>query len=329
MTPARWQTWTALGLVYVVWGSTYLAIRYVVESLPPLLTASSRFVLASLLLGTYVLVRRGPGAFRAPPRAYAAAAGVGLLLLCLGNGGVTVAEEAGLPSGLTALLVAGVPLWVVVLRATARDRPTGRTVLGVVLGFAGLAVLLLPGARPAGVTLLPVLTVLASSLFWAVGSFTAARVPLPADPLVTTVVEMLGGAVGLVLWGYGRGESPVLVDVRLSSVLAFAYLVVFGSIVAFTAYSWLLGAAPISWVSTYAYVNPVVAVGLGALFVAEPVTGTTLLGGAITVLAVAVVVAEEGTRSREPLEVPADAPRVGPGAQGPVDRQGRARSSAT
>lgn len=294
MTPARWRTWTALGLVYVVWGSTYLAIRYVVESLPPLLTASTRFVVASGLVVTYLLARRGAAAFRGSLRQYATAAAIGLLLLCGGNGGVTLAEQAHLPSGLAALLVAGVPLWVVLLRASRRDRPSRRTVAGVALGFCGLAVLLLPGARPQGVALGAVLLVVCSSMLWAFGSFVGSRLPLPADPLVASVAEMLGGAVGLCVVGVARGESLHLSGVRASSVAAFAYLVVFGSIVAFTAYSWLLPNAPISWVATYAYVNPVVAVLLGATFVGERITATTVVGGAVTLLAVGVVVSQEG-----------------------------------
>ncbi len=316
MTTAAWRTWTALGLVYVVWGSTYLAIRYVVDSLPALLTASARFLVASALVVVFLLLRRGLAAFRSTPRQLVNAAAIGVLLLCGGNGGVTLAEQAHLPSGLAALLVAGVPLWVVVLRATGRDRPTPVTVAGVLLGFVGLAVLLLPGARPDGVRLGAVLLVIGSSVLWAVGSWTASRVSLPADPLVTTVVEMLGGAVALAALGFARGESARLTDVRTPSVLAFAYLVVFGSIVAFTAYSWLLGHAPISWVSTYAYVNPVVAVLLGAAFVGERVTSTTLVGGGVTLLAVAVVVAEEGRRRRAlPPDVSVDAPLHQAGAR--------------
>lgn len=334
---ADWRLWTALGLVYVVWGSTYLAISFVVTSLPPLLTASARFVLASALLAAFLVVRRGRAAFRARPRELASAAAIGLLLLLGGNGGVTLAEHAELPSGLTALLIAGVPLWVVLLRAAGRDLPTPRTVLGVALGFGGLAVLLLPGARPDGVTLGPVLLVLGSSLLWALGSWAATRVPLPPDGVLVTVVEMLGGAVGLAVAGLARGESWRLVDVQPSSVLAFGYLVVFGSLVAFTAYSWLLGNAPVSLVATYAYVNPVVAVGLGVAFAGEAVPGTTVLGGVVTVAAVAVVVAEESRRRRATLlEVPADAPGSGvqdpavrPDGQGPEDRQGRLRRSAT
>ncbi len=295
MTPPRWQTWTGLGLVYVVWGSTYLAIRYVLESLPPLLTAGTRFLTASALLGGFLLLRRRR-TVRPSLRQVAWAAAVGLLLLLGGNGGVTLAENAHLPSGLAALLVAAVPLWVVLLRAAARDRPTRGTLVGVAVGFVGLAVLLLPGARPTGVTVGPVLLVLGSSTLWATGSVVAGRVDLPADPLVTTVVQMLGGATGFWVVGLLSGESPHLHDVRASSVVAFGYLVVFGSIVAFTAFSWLLSTAPVSLVSTYAYVNPVVAVLLGAAFVGEQISATTLVGGAITVAAVALVITEESRR---------------------------------
>ena len=292
------------------------------ESLPALLTAGARFLLAAGLLTAYLLVRRSPGSFRATRRQGLTAAGIGLLLLCGGNGGVTLAEQAHLPSGLTALLVAGVPLWVVVLRALARDRPSVRTVLGVLLGFVGLAVLLLPGARPTGVATGAVLLVIGSSMLWGLGTWIGSVADLPADPLLTTVLEMLGGAAGLALLGAARGERVHLAAVRPSSVVAFAYLVVFGSVVAFTAYSWLIGSAPISQVATYAYVNPVVAVLLGAAFVGEQVTLTTLVGGAVTVLAVAVVVSEQRLGRRTPAT-------GDPAGQGPEDLQGRARSSAT
>jgi drug/metabolite transporter (DMT)-like permease len=320
-----WQIWTALGLVYVVWGSTYLAIRYVVDSLPPLLTASTRFTLAALVLTTYLLVRRGRHALAATRRQYANAVGVGLLLLLGGNGCVVIAEDQGLPSGLTALIVAAVPLWVVLLRALGRDRPASRTLLGVAIGFIGLAVLLGRGARPEDVGVAPAVLVVASSVLWSVGSYLATRIDLPREPLVASVAEMAGGAVGLAAVGLLRSERVDVGQVQLSSVLALAYLVLFGSVVAFTAYSWLLGVAPVSKVSTYAYVNPVVAVVLGALFVGEKVTTTSVIGGLLTLVAVAVVVSEEGRRRRtEPLALPADAP-----AQMPDELQGRDRSSTT
>ena len=314
MTPPAWKTWTALGLVYVVWGSTYLAIAYVVDTLPALLSASVRFAVAGLLLAAYLRLRRGRSAFRATRREALGALGVGALLLLGGNGLVTLAEERDVPSGLTALLVAAVPLWVVLLRSASGDRPAARTLLGVALGFAGVAVLLLPGARPAGVALLPALLVVASSMLWSIGSFTATRIALPADALLTTTLQMVGGTVALGLAGAVRGERFDVDAVSGQSVAALAYLVVFGSLVAFTAYSWLLGVAPVSQVATYAYVNPVVAVLLGVLVAGEAVETVTLVGGAITVLAVAVVVGEEGRKSP---------------AYEPEDRQARDRSSRT
>ena len=314
MTPPAWKTWTALGLVYVVWGSTYLAIAYVVDTLPALLSASVRFAVAGLLLAVYLRLRRGRAAFRATRREALGALGVGALLLLGGNGLVTLAEERDVPSGLTALLVAAVPLWVVLLRSASGDRPAARTLLGVALGFAGVAVLLLPGARPAGVALLPALLVVASSILWSIGSFTATRIALPADALLTTTLQMVGGTVALGLAGAVRGERFEVDAVSGQSVVALAYLVVFGSLVAFTAYSWLLGVAPVSQVATYAYVNPVVAVLLGVLVAGEAVETVTLVGGAITVLAVAVVVGEEGRKAP---------------AYEPEDRQARDRSSST
>ncbi|MCW2724457.1 MAG: yedA1 [Frankiales bacterium] len=324
--PPGWQVWTALGIVYVVWGSTYLAIRYVVGSLPPMFSACTRFALAGLVLATFLAVRHRPGAWRATRRQWLNAGLIGVMLLCGGNGGVTLAEDRGLPSGLTALLVAAVPLWVVLLRLLDGDRPARRTLIGVGIGFVGLAVLLGPGARPSAVSAGAAALVLGSSLLWAAGSYLATRLELPAEPLLATVAQMAGGAIGFALIGSIRHETLDPAHVQTSSLVALAYLVVFGSVVAFTAYSWLLGVAPVSKVATYAYVNPVVAVLLGSLFVGETVTGTALFGGALTLLAVAVVVSEEGRRRGDlPLEVPADAPV----AQTPDDVQGRERSSRT
>ena len=297
--------WTALWLVYVVWGSTYLAIAYVVDTAPPLVSMGLRFGAAAVLLATYVAVRRGPAALRVSRRQLRSAAGVGLLLLLGGNGLVAVAEDGALPSGLAALLVAVIPLWVVVLRWLADDRPSALTVAGVALGFVGLAVLLLPGARPDDVAVGAVATVLVGALLWSVGSFYATRAELPEDGLTTTTLEMAAGSVGLLVVGTLRGERFDPSQVSASSWVALGYLVVFGSLVAFTAYAWLLTVAPVSQVSTYAYVNPVVAVALGAVLRDEDVTGLTVLGGAITVLAVAVVVREEGRRrAAERVEPP-------------------------
>ncbi len=321
--PPVWKTWTALGIIYVVWGSTYLAIRYTVDGLPPLLTASGRFLLSAVLMAAYIAVRRGAAPFRATRAQWAAAVAVGLLLLLGGNGCVMLAEDADLPSGLTALLVAGVPLFVVALRWLVHDRPSGRTLLGVGVGFAGLAVLLLPGARPTGVPLGAAGLVVFASMLWSMGSVLASRVALPRDPLVNTVGQMLGGGVGLALAGALRGEQLTSDGAGTSAWVAFGYLVVFGSLVAFTAYAWLLQNAPVSQVATYAYVNPVVAVLLGALIAGESITATSLVGGSVTLVAVYLVVTEEARRRRLAAKA-ADQPDYVP-----TDRQPRSRSSAT
>jgi drug/metabolite transporter (DMT)-like permease len=324
MAVPAWKTWTALGIVYVVWGSTYLAIRYAVDGLPPLLTAAGRFLVSALVLSAFVAVRRGRRPFRASRREWAGAAAVGLLLLLGGNGAVMLAEDAHLPSGLTALLVAGVPLFVVALRWLLRDRPTQRTLLGVGVGFVGLAVLLLPGSRPEGVSLAAAATVVVGSLLWSTGSVLAGHLRLPKDPLVVTVGEMLGGAAGLALVGALKGEQLSADGAGARAWIALAYLVVFGSVIAFTAYSWLLQTAPVSQAATYAYVNPVVAVGLGALVAGESITATSLIGGLVTLVAVYLVVTEEGRRRRGAPEVESEGqPYV------PTERQGRLRSSAT
>jgi drug/metabolite transporter (DMT)-like permease len=298
MPAATWKTWTALAIVYVVWGSTYLAIRYAVDGLPPLLTASARFLVSALLLAAYVAVRRGRQAFRATRREWLGAGAVGVLLLLGGNGAVMLAEDAHLPSGLAALLVAGVPLFVVALRWVLRDRPTPRTLVGVGIGFLGLALLLLPGARPQGVSVLAAGLVVLGSFLWSTGSVLAGRVALPRDPLVVTIGEMLGGTVGLGVAGALRGEHLSTGGAGAKAWVALAYLVVFGSVVAFTAYSWLLQTAPVSQAATYAYVNPVVAVALGAVIAGEAITATSLVGGLVTLVAVYVVVTEEGRRPR-------------------------------
>ena len=298
-----WQVWTGLWIVYVLWGSTYLAIAYVVDTVPPLVGMGLRFGTASLLLLAYVAARRGRAALRVTRRQVRSAAVVGLLLLLGGNGLVAVAESAELPSGLAALLVAVIPVWVVLLRWLFDDRPSALTVGGVALGFVGLAVLLLPGARPDDVAGYAVATVVFGSLLWSIGTFYATRAELPKDGLMTTALEMAAGSAGLLLVGTLRGERLDVAAVSTASWVALGYLVVFGSLVAFTAYAWLLGVAPVSQVSTYAYVNPVVAVALGAVLRDEQVTALTLVGGALTVVAVAVVVREEGRRrTRERAE---------------------------
>ncbi|MEU4788679.1 EamA family transporter [Micromonospora tulbaghiae] len=308
--PARTALiWTALVLVYLLWGSTYLGIRVAVESLPPLISAAMRFAAAAVVLAVVLRLRRGPGALRVPVRRVGSAALVGVLLLAGGNGLVVLAESGpagtAVPSGVAALLVATVPLLVVLLRTAGGDRPRPWTFLGVALGFAGLVLLVLPRDGVDGVPVAGALTVVAAAASWSVGSYLSGKILMPADPFVATVYEMVAGAAVLALVGVARGELRgfSFADVTGRSWAAMAYLMVAGSLVAFTAYVWLLANAPISLVSTYAYVNPVVAVALGALFVAEPVTSQVLLGGAVIVAGVAVVVTTERPRRSPPPAV--------------------------
>jgi drug/metabolite transporter (DMT)-like permease len=291
----------ALGTVYVVWGSTYLAIKYTVGGLPPFLAMGVRFLLAGAVLLTALLVFRGRHAFRMTRRELGTAVVCGLFLLVGGNGLVAVAEQ-DMDSGLAALLIAGTPLWVVLLRAVLRDRPSAATVAGLVLGLTGVAVLLLPGIRGAA-PLGPLLLVCLSSVLWSCGTVLATRRPMPVDPFATTVVEMAAGGTAMVVLGSlgGEWERLDLDRAGASSWIAFGYLVLVGSVVAYSAYVWLLARAPLSLVTTYAYVNPAVAVGLGALFLSEPLTPSVLVGGAIIIAAVAWVITTESRARRRPL----------------------------
>lgn len=291
--------WGALAIVYVVWGSTYLAIRIAIETVPPLLSGAMRFSTAALVLGAALLLLRGWRVFRMTWKELGGAALVGLLLLNAGNGLVAVAEQH-ISSGLAALLVASVPLWLVIFRIVARDMPQVLTLAGVLIGFGGVAVLSLTGGGSAADST-GIVIILLASMSWSAGSFLSARIPMPANPFVASTVEMAAGGIGLALTSTVMGEHLDLGAVSGRSWAALAYLVVMGSLVGFTAYVWLLGAAPISLVSTYAYVNPVVAVALGALVLSEPVTTSMVAAGLVIVLGVALVVSTERRRNA-PIE---------------------------
>ncbi|MFI8960518.1 EamA family transporter [Streptomyces sp. NPDC053493] len=285
--------WAALAIVYVVWGSTYLGIRIVVETLPPFLSAGVRFVTAGLALAALIAWRQGPSALKVSGKQLASAAVVGLMLL-LGGNGLVVLAETSIPSGLAALLIAVVPAWVVILKAAFGERPSLGGVLGVLLGLGGLAVLTLPGFS-GDVAVGGVVLVVVGTLLWSAGSFSSSRIPMPANPFTASVYEMLAGGVGCLGLGLVRGEQHGLDLAAVSgrSWAALAYLIVFGSLLAFTAYAWLLQSAPISLVATYAYVNPVIAVGLGALILNEALSWPIVLGGAIVVAGVCLIVSTE------------------------------------
>jgi drug/metabolite transporter (DMT)-like permease len=290
-----WKLWGALWIVYLVWGSTYLAIRVMVETVPPLLGAGVRFAVAGGLLLAALSLRRSIR----PTRAQLLSALLVGLLLPGANAVVTVAEQE-VPSGLAALLIASVPLWVILMRRAARE-PVSRAAFGAVLvGFAGVALLLRPGEQSGEATVLGLAACVGAAVMWASGSFASPRLRLPGDPLVSTGWQMLLGGLVILVAGLAAGEAPEVDPGAFSvrSLVALGYLVVFGSWIAFTAYAWLLQNAPISKVSTYAYVNPVVAIVLGWLILDEVVTPVTIVGATIIVVSVALVVRIESARRR-------------------------------
>ncbi|MBD0293447.1 MAG: EamA family transporter [Jiangellaceae bacterium] len=298
MTRARASAagiWTALVTVYLVWGSTYLAIRVVVEAgIPPLLGMGTRFLIAGLILVGVIAARDGVRSLRVTGRELRAAAVVGTLLLLGGNGLVAMAEQT-VPSGLAALIVGAVPLWFVLLRVAGGERPGIRTWLGVLVGFAGIAAISLPRGGIDGVQMWGVVLIVGATLCWALGSYLSPGIGLPRGAMLATAYEMLTGgaimtAVGLVA---GEANDVAISDVPARGWLALGYLVVVGSLLGYTAYVFALGNAPLSLVGTYAYVNPVVAVVLGWLILAEPITAVVLGGGLLVVLGVAVVVGSE------------------------------------
>jgi drug/metabolite transporter (DMT)-like permease len=298
-----------------------LAIRAMVDTMPPLLSSGLRFWVAGAVLAVWLLLRRGRGALRMDRRQLLGAAVVGTLLMLGGNGLVSVGENAGVPSGLAALLIASEPLWVILLRFGARDRVPRGTLGGVVIGFLGVALLLLPGT-PAGATAIGVATVLFAASMWAAGSFSMTKLSTPADPLASTAAQMLCGGGLMFVVGLIAGEGGQVHADRFSadSILAFAYLVVVGSLVAFTAYTWLLRNVPISKVSTYAFVNPVIAVVLGWAVYDESLSAIALAGAAVIVASVAGIVRKEGEAKPDVAaeEPPAPAPGLVAQARDPA-----------
>lgn len=294
------RVWSALWIVYVVWGSTYLAIAVTIQSLPPLISLGLRFLVAAALMSGWLALRGGGGRLRVTRAELGGAALVGVMLLGVGIGIVTLAERF-VPSGVAALIVACVTVWVVLIRVVTGDHPPLVTWLGVVIGLAGVAVLVLPGDQVQAVggastaeRTLWSLAIVAGTLSWAVGSWLQPRITIPRDPLVLTTYEMLVGGLVLTALGLARGERFAdMLGGTPASYTAWIYLVTIGSLVAYTAYVWVVGHAPLSLVTTYAYVNPVVAVLLGFLILREPLTVGVVLGGVIVVTGVALVVSGE------------------------------------
>lgn len=285
--------------VYLVWGSTYLAMHVAVKTLPPFLMAGCRFVLAGAVL---YAVMRGRGA-PAPPRGqWVSATCSGALMLVLGNGGISWVQQTA-PSNLTAIMVAATPLWMNLcewLRPGGR-RPLGSTILGIVLGFIGVAFVVLsrdPGGQRVVGTAVAVM-LLVAPFSWAVGSIYSRHAPKSSVPLLNIAMQMLAGGASMLVVGAMRGEANTFhfAQVSTASMWAFVYLTVFGSLIAFTAYAWLLQVSTPAKVSTYAYVNPLIAVVLGSVVLHEKLPSSIGVAGALILTSV-VIITTRGQRSR-------------------------------
>lgn len=303
---SRWKLIAAFAAVYIIWGSTYLGIRYAIETLPPFLMAATRFLIAGPILFAWMLRKSGE---RPTLIQWRSAAIVGALLLLGGNGGVTWAEQH-VTSSFTALVVGAMPLWMVILGwlVFGHGRPTGVMAVGLAVGLAGVLLLVGPAELMGGehVETAGVVAVLIATLCWATGSLYSRRASLPKNPLLSTGMEMIAGGVLLLVVGLLSGEAADLnlSNVSLKSITALAYLTFFGSLVAFTAYIWLLNNTTTARASSYAYVNPVVALFLGWTLAGEPLTARTIIAAAIIIASVIVITSYRAQGAKVPKPRP-------------------------
>jgi drug/metabolite transporter (DMT)-like permease len=315
-SPSRWQVAAALGIVYVVWGSTYFGIAIMVRTLPPLLAAGVRYATAGiiLLIGLVIWHRlRGQRLARPNRPQLASVILIGALMLLGGNGGVVLGEQL-VASGVTALVIATTPIWMALFEAfVARERPSGLAMAGLVAGIVGVAILVVPLEGSPPIDPFGLALIAGAAISWSIGSVYSRRVPMPDSPFQSAGLQMLAGGVLMLGVGALRGELVSVDPASFSaeSLLAVVYLIVFGSIIAYSAYIWLLSHVSIGVVSTSAYVNPIVAVALGVVILDEPMTPRTWLAAVIIIGAVVAMVsgrsraAPEAEPSAEPETRPA------------------------
>jgi len=271
-TILKLRIWIPLLAIYLIWGSTYLAIRFAIETIPPFLMASSRFLIPGIFLYIW---RRVVGDPRPSRLEWKSTIIIGSLLLVGGNGLVTWAEQF-IPSGVAALIIGSVPLWIILINFI---KPEGRhldkfVITGVIVGFLGIALLIGPSqlsGSSENINPIGIIAILSAAIFWSVGSLYGGKAPMPASPLLSTGMEFLAGGIGLLFMSGLTGEFTQFnySSISVRSILSLLYLMVFGSLIAFVAYTWLLRNAPISLVSTYAYVNPLIAILIGNLLAQE------------------------------------------------------------
>ena len=288
---SRGQIIAAFASIYLVWGSTYLAIMYAVETIPPFIMGGARFLVSGTLLYGWARYRGAPK----PTRLHWRNAVIAGAFLLLGGNGAVVWAEQYVPSGLTALLVSILPFWLVIIEwaRPPRRRPSGLVLAGLVLGFIGIIVLIGPGnlGGDGDVPILGALVLILGSLSWAIGSFWSRDAALPESGLLTTGMEMLGGGALLLIVGLLSGELGAfdVHSVSKASAIGLLYLITFGSLIGFTSYIWLLDKVSPARLGTYAYVNPIVAVLLGWAIAGESLTIRTGIAAAIVICAVALI----------------------------------------
>jgi len=293
-----------LGIMYVAWGTTYIGIAFTIETMPPLLSMSFRFVAASFALFIFIGLRNGWDSLRLTRKELSSSVFLGVLMLGVGLGTMAFAEKV-VPIGVASLIVAAMPIWTALFRTLDKDRPKITSLIGIVGGLIGIGIIMLPGhtiARPnsdgQSVTLW-MFIILFGNLCWSLGSFIAPRMETPSNPLVLSTYEMAGAAGALFIAGMIHQESiSDFMDASARSWGGWIYLVTVGSLIGYTVYTWLLENAPITLVSTYAYVNPVVAVALGIVIFNETLTTNILVGGFIVIVSVAIVVAVESAKKQ-------------------------------
>jgi hypothetical protein len=293
-----------LGTMYIAWGTTYIGIAFTIETMPPLLAMSFRFVAASLALFIFIGFRNGWDSLRLTRKELSSSVFLGVLMLGVSLGTMAFAQKV-VPIGVASLIAAAMPIWTALFRTLDKDRPQITSLLGIVGGLIGIGIIMLPGhtiARPnsdgQSVTLW-MFIILFGNLCWSLGSFIAPRMETPNNPLVLSTYEMAGAAGALFIAGMIHQESiSDFMDASVRSWGGWIYLVTVGSLIGYTVYTWLLENASITLVSTYAYVNPVVAVALGIVIFNESLTTNILVGGFIVIVSVAIVVAVESVKKQ-------------------------------
>lgn len=302
-SPSRARIWGALWVVYLVWGSTYLGIEYAIRSMPPLLAMGIRFFAAGVIMLLALALRYGPRFLLVTKRQILAMALLGALLLGMGLGMVAMAQYNEVPTGMVALLIAALPLWIAIFKVIDGAKSSPLSWLGIVIGFIGVGILLQPElSKPNnGAHIFWMLMVMVGNFGWAIGTYIAPRLGLPKNVLIVTGYQMLLGGISMASVGFLVGEDlGDFLDATLQSWLGWIFLVLVGSIATYTAYLWLVQNAPVGLIATYAYVNPVVAIALGTIFLDEVLSITLFFGAIVVITGVALVVWVESRLSREP-----------------------------